>query len=168
MEEIRPALALAAGEELLQKIFDHSNDAIFVIDPERDEIVDVNPRACSLLGYSRAELVSLSVSAIHPKEMPRLLAFSRSVFEHGHGWTDELTCLTKSGIRVPAEISASVAEVAGRRRLIALVRDISDRKRAEEALKQYSEDLERTVQERTVELRRAEEDQELDALFKKK
>lgn len=161
MEEIRPAASLTVGEELLQKIFHHSNDAIFVIDPERDEIVDVNPKSCSLLGYSRDELLSLSVSAIHSKEMPQLLAFARSVFERGQGWTNELTCLTKNGIRLPAEISASVAEVAGRRCLIALVRDISERKRAEEALRQYSENLERMVQERTAELRRAEERQRL-------
>jgi len=149
------------GDELLSKIFTYSNDAIFVIDPERDWIVDVNPRACSLLGYARDELLSLPISAIHSREMPQLLAFVRSVFEQGQGWTNELTCLTKTGINVACEISASVIEIAGRKCLIALVRDISDRKRAEEALKRYSENLERLVEERTAELRRAEERQRL-------
>ena len=149
---------LQGSEELFTKVFNYSNDAIFVIDPEKDEIVDVNPKSCDLLGYSREEILSTPVSAIHPKEMPELLAFARSVFEQGHGWTNELTCLTKSGIRLPAEISASVAEVAERRCLIVLVRDISDRKRAEEALRQYSENLEKLVEERTAQLRQAYEE----------
>lgn len=149
------------SEELFPKIFSYSNDAIFVIDPAHDRILDVNPKACSLLGYSREELLSIPVSAIHPEEMPQLLAFTESVFEQGHGWTNEFTCLTKTGQHLPAEISASFLEMAGRRCLIAMVRDISDRKRAEEALKQYSEGLEKLVEERTAKLRRAEERQRL-------
>lgn len=160
-EEGKTQRLSVGSEELFPKIFKYSNDAIFVIDPAHDRILDVNPKACSLLGYSREELLSVPVSAIHPKEMPQLLAFAESVFEQGHGWTNELTCLTKNGIRLPAEISASVAEVAGRRCLIALVRDISDRKRAEEALKQYSENLEKLVEERTDQLRRSEQRQRL-------
>jgi PAS domain S-box-containing protein len=151
----------AGSEELFPKIFNYSNDAIFVIDPAHDRILDVNPKACSLLGYSREELLSIPVSAVHPKEMPQLLAFAESVFEQGHGWTNEFTCLTKTGQHLPAEISAALIEVAGRRCLVALVRDISDRKRAEEALKQYSENLERLVEERTDQLRRSEERQRL-------
>lgn len=147
------------GEELLRKIFNYSNDAIFVIDPERDEIIDINPRACSLLGYSREELLSLGVSAIHPWEMPQLLAFARSVFEQGQGWTNELTCLTKTGFNLPAEISASVIEMSGRKCLIAFVRDISVRKQLEEELKQHSANLEALVDERTERLRRSEERQ---------
>ncbi|MGB7948018.1 MAG: PAS domain S-box protein, partial [Candidatus Binatia bacterium] len=151
--------AFEENEPVFQKIFNHSNDAIFVIDPERDEILDVNPKACMMLGYSREELLFIPVSAVHPKEMPQLLAFASSVFEQGHGWTSELSCLTREGVALPAEISASVVEVASRRCLIAMVRDTSDRKRAELELRQLSENLERQVTERTAELRRSEERQ---------
>jgi len=146
-------------EARFRKIFEHSNDAIFVVDPAVDRILDVNPRACSLLGYAREELLSTPVTAIHPDEIPQFLAFAQSVFETGQGWTNELSCLTKSGITVPAEISASVIEMGGRACLIAMVRDITDRKRAEAALQQHSVELERLVAERTAELRRSEERQ---------
>ena len=149
------------GDELLRKIFNYSNDAIFVIDPERDRVVEVNPRACSLLGYSRDELLAMPISAIHPQEMNRFLDFARSVFKEGHGWTNELTCLTKAGFNIPAEISASVIEVAGRKCLIAFVRDISERKRLEDELKRYSANLEALVGERTEQLRRSEERQRI-------
>jgi PAS domain S-box-containing protein len=143
--------ACRKSEERFRKIFDHSNDAIFVIDPERDEIIDANPMGCSMLGYSRQELLSKPISAIHPEEMPRLLEFGQSVFEKGRGWTNELTCLTKSGKTLPAEISGSVIEIAGRTCLLALVRDITERKRTEAALQRAHDELELRVKERTSE-----------------
>ena len=122
--------------ERLRKIFHYSNDAIFIIDPERDRILEANPMACTMLGYSREELLLTPITTIHPNEMPQLLAFAQSVFEKGHGWTDELTCFTKTGQTLPAEISGSVIEMGGRPSLIALVRNITERKVAEEALRE--------------------------------
>ncbi len=156
-ERKRVESAARESEERYRKIFEHSNDAIFVIDPEADRILDVNSKTCGMLGYSREELLSMPVSAVHPGEMPQLLAFARSVFERGSGWTNELTCLTKPGLALPAEISASVIDMGGRTCLIALVRDISDRKRLEAALEQYTAHLEAVVEERTARLRRSQE-----------
>jgi len=64
------------GEKRFRKIFEHSNDAILVIDVIQDEILDVNSKACKMLGYSRQELLSMPISAIHSQEMPKLLAFA--------------------------------------------------------------------------------------------
>ncbi len=136
IEHKRTEEALRKSQERFRKIFQYSNDAIFIIDAERDIIVDVNPRACSKLEYSRKELLSMPITAIHPKEMPELMAFSKSVLEQGEGWTNELSCLTKSGKTLPTEISASVIEIDGRPCMIALVRDITERKQAEAALRQ--------------------------------
>ena len=86
-----------------------------------------------MLGYSREELLSVPVSAVHPEEMAILQAFTQDVFEHGRGWTNELSCLTKSGQQLPAEISASTIEVGGTKQIIAMVRDITERRQAEAA-----------------------------------
>ncbi len=133
---------LARSEERFRKIFEHSNDAVFVIDPARDTIVNVNSMACDMLGYTRDELLALPVSAIHPDEMPALLAFADSVFREGHGSTNELSCLTKTGERLPTEMSASIVEFDRETHMIALVRDISDRKRAEQAAAERTAELE--------------------------
>ena len=95
------------SEELYTKIFDFSNDAMLVSYPEQDKFIDVNPKACEMLDYSRAELLATPFSAIHPDDLPELQAFAGSVFRHGHGWTNELVCVGKTGRRVPVEISAS-------------------------------------------------------------
>jgi len=160
-ECVRAQDELRKSEERFRKIFDHSNDAIFVIDPERDRFLDVNSKAGDLLGYSRDEILSLPITAIHggETETPECSAFARSVLENGRGWTDKLSFLTKAGEALSAEVSASVIDLDGRMCMIALVRDITRRKRAEAALQQHSEDLERLVAERTDQLRRSEEHQ---------
>lgn len=134
-ERKRAEEATQKREEQFRKIFDHSNDAIFLIESARDAIVDANPKACEMLGYSREELLSLGMSAIHPNEMPKLMTFAHSVFEQGHGWTDELTCRTKKGRFLPAEISASIVEIDGQECMIALIRDTTERKEAEERIR---------------------------------
>lgn len=141
-ERRRAQEALGLSEERFRKIFAHTNDAIFVIDPPRDRIVDVNDKACKMLGYSRAELVATPISAIHPHEMPALMAFADSVLREGHGTTNELSCLTKRGDKLPSEMSASIVEIDGQAYVIALVRDISRRKQAEQAATERAAELE--------------------------
>src|SRR3990167_6555153 len=92
-------------EGRFRTIFEHSNDAIFLLDPEGDAILDVNPRACRMLGYSRVELLALRVSDVHPSEMREFAAFARTVLDTGSGWTNELSCLTRGGATLPAEMS---------------------------------------------------------------
>ncbi len=131
---------LQESEERLRRIFNASNDAIFVIDPSSDRILEANPQSTQLLGYSRDELLeSVRISSVHPDEMPQFMAFAESVLKEGQGWTDQLTCLTKSGKTVPAEISAATLEYAERLCVVAVVRDIRDRKRAEQALAALAE-----------------------------
>jgi PAS domain S-box-containing protein len=134
-ERRRTEEALRLSEGRYQKIFDNSNDAVFLIDPELDIIVEVNPRACSMLAYTRNELLSVPISTVHPgKNMNELRGLAESVFETGRGWTDELTCHTKDGRTLPAEISASSIDIGGRPHMIAMVRDVTERRRAEKAL----------------------------------
>ena len=130
-------IAHAAFEQRFRKVFEGSNDAIFVINPTQDRILEVNSRATQLLNYSRHELLNtISISQIHPDEMKNLLEFSQSVFHKGHGWTDELTYLTKFKTKVSAEISATSIEFEGQPCLLTMVRDISERKRMEGERKQ--------------------------------
>ena len=125
-----------SGEDRFHKIFDYSNDAIFFVDLMQRKILDVNSKACSMLGYSQDELLAMPISAIHPRGMlPKMMAFSESVMQCGHGWTNELTCLTKSGKDLLSEISASVVDITGRTCMVAMIRDITERKQAEEALR---------------------------------
>jgi PAS domain S-box-containing protein len=55
------------------EMFQYANEAIFLLDPEGDRILDVNIKACNLLGYAREELLQRPVSAIHPDGMSQLM-----------------------------------------------------------------------------------------------
>ncbi|GMQ85245.1 MAG: hypothetical protein BMS9Abin07_0811 [Acidimicrobiia bacterium] len=134
---------LRDSEERFRSIFEHSNDAIFILDPEKDEFLEINERVAEMLEYSVDELMRLHPSDIHPDEMPQLQAFAEVVKARGHGWTRDLTCRTKTGDKLPSEISASIISLEGRRWMIAVVRDVSPRVNAEAQLAEAEQELER-------------------------
>ena len=132
-----------------------SGDAIIVIDPDQDRIVEANTRACRLLGYQRSEIINCELSTIHPIDMPELREFMKSVIAQGCGWTDELSCTSREGEVIPAEISASAVKVRDKTHVVAIVRSVYERKAREEFLKHSAKELEEEVQSRTSELRAA-------------
>ena len=56
------------SEERFRKIFESSNDGIFIVDPSHDCILNANRRACQMLGYTLDELLKIRVSEIHPTD----------------------------------------------------------------------------------------------------
>ncbi|HXG99373.1 MAG TPA: PAS domain S-box protein, partial [Sphingomicrobium sp.] len=132
---------LRVSEERLRKIFEHSNDAIFLLDPQRDEIREANPKACTMFGYTREEIRVTPISQFHPKDLPAFQAFIEDVVEEGHGWTDEFACRTKDDRFVASEISASTITIDDRPCLLAIVRDITARKAADAALRESDDRL---------------------------
>jgi len=129
-----------------RKIFEFAHDGILVLDPDADAILDANPAACRMLGYSREELLSTLPSTIHPGDTQLFHAFLRAVQETGSGWTNELTCTTKARERLPSEISASAIEIGGRTAVVAAVRDVSERVRLRLALQESEERFRRMVE----------------------
>ena len=131
----QPIRIVSEEEKLFRNIFRYSNDAIFIIDPNIDKILDVNPKACAMLGYSYEELLSSPISAIHSQEISKFLGFTDSVMRSGHGRTSELTFLCKTGHTIKSEISASPMVIDDHQCIVAMVSDISERKKTEEKLK---------------------------------
>lgn len=117
-----------------QKIFDHSHDMALILDLERNQILDVNFKACSTLGYSKKELLSLPLSSVCVGETGKLREFAQLVSEKRGGQTDQISFRTKTGQLMPAEVSASFIDIAGKPYMAASVRDISKRKGKEEEL----------------------------------
>jgi len=122
---------------LFRKLIDASNDAIQVIDPVTSRFVDVNERTCSDLGYSRQELLNMNVDDItlgsHACD-----SYSRCKLETGGSVLVEAVHRRKDGSTFPVEASVSQIRL-DREYKIAVVRDISERKRAQEALQESEE-----------------------------
>jgi PAS domain S-box-containing protein len=146
--ESEDARSRAAADERYRKVFEHSNDAVMLVDIETEAFVDVNPAACEMLGYSRRELLSMAPDDIHPDDIDRVREeFISQVTEQGSGFTDDLTCLTKDGREIPTQISGAALDppADGRepKRMIAMLRDVSDRVRHRQELEEKIERLDR-------------------------
>jgi len=112
------------------KLFLVAADAMFVED-EHDNIVDANASACALLGYTREELLSMSVRDLLAPESRRPPGIVRAELDDYHGRPFESVDVTKDGTRIPVEVTNTRLESGGL--ILSVVRDIRERKRLEAA-----------------------------------
>ena len=137
--------ALRESETRFRTFVDHAGDALFVYDLEQQTVVDVNRSACESLGYSRQELIGNSPLAFHPdsyeaemESVAERAAAGETVFDtHWHRRRD--------GTVFPVEVHTSMISYGGRRFLLMVARDITDRLRAEEAVRQSEEQLREVI-----------------------
>jgi PAS domain S-box-containing protein len=135
-EELRASeAALRESEQRYRTLFEKANDAIF-LENEGDEIIEVNERACTLLGYSRDELLRMKVPNLQAPEIRgqagRVLR--EEMDKHGSA-TFESVDLHRSGRRIPIEVTNTRISDRGENLVLSVVRDITERKRAEEELR---------------------------------
>ncbi len=135
--------ALRDSEARYRKLFERANDAIF-LENDKDEIIDVNQRAADLLGYSREELLQIKVPEL---QAPEVRGQTGSVIAQElaqyNGVPFEAVDMHRDGTRIPVEISTSlIAETDdGPNLVLSIVRDITERKLAEEALRRREDIL---------------------------
>jgi PAS domain S-box-containing protein len=89
-------------------VFDHCSEAMLVVDPYEDSIIDANAAAGRLLGYDRELLRTMAFSALHPEQLPALIVFTQAVQAKGRYWTRTLTARHATGRELPMEYSASL------------------------------------------------------------
>lgn len=166
--KLAKATALLQGsEERFHTIYDSLNDAVFIHDAETGCILDVNETACRLYGYGREELLNKGLQQLGTGESPysgtEALAWIQRCAE-GTPQIFEWITTTKYASRLWVEVSMRRATLDGENRIVVMVRDISERKRAEEQLslqqtqlEELNRTLERRVNEAIAELRQKDE-----------
>ncbi|MEE3719080.1 PAS domain S-box protein [Tumidithrix elongata RA019] len=158
----RAEAALRKSEVLLRRVFE-SNVAGMVFSNFDGQIVEANDRFLQMLGYSREDLQS-GLPPWNEMTPPEHLAADIYAIEEltrtGEIKPWEKEYFRKDGSRIPVLIGAAFIEGSDPQ-TIAIVVDISDRKHAEEALRQANIDLEVRVEERTAELKQAKEAAEM-------
>lgn len=124
----------------LSALFDGANDAIFIIDAASRAIVDANSRSCEMYGYRRDEIIGLDFASLSPGQSPYDRGAIDAWFERaraGEAPTFEWLARRRDGAMFWAEVSTrAYVESAGQRRISALLRDITARRKAAEALRE--------------------------------
>jgi PAS domain S-box-containing protein len=146
-ERKRAEESLRESEEKYRELLNGMNDTAWVIDFDCN-IIDVNDAAVEVMGYSREEFRSMKLTGIDsnlkPEEIKGLVegmpADEIQVFETVH--------TTKDGKKIPVEISSSLVTYRGKRAILSIARDITERTRAREELR-ASKERYRTVFENT-------------------
>jgi PAS domain S-box-containing protein len=123
--------AVRASETRYRALFEQASDAILLV-TEQDEILEVNQEACNLLGYSRAELLAMKVSALQAPEMRgRVGKVVARGLDKQRDVRFESVGLHRNGRKIPVEITSVWVEEGERKLVLSFVRDITERKRIE-------------------------------------
>ena len=134
-------------------LFRGTLDTVFVIDPDDGQIVEVNPQASRLTGYTRRELTKMTIYGLQPPDRQEEFRLrltderQRATFVRG----GPLEIIQKGGKRVPVELYTSNATIAGRKATLAIMHDLSEQKRTEVKLA-ASEELLRIIVEGTLDM----------------
>lgn len=127
-------------QKLFRALMDYSIDAIEVLDPDTFQFLDTNQKAYRALGYSREELLSLSAFDIDPTlERSKATEMMQGLRKLG-SLTHEGCHRRKDGTEFPVEVNLGYVQL-DRDYMVSVVRDITTRKQAEQALERANRAL---------------------------
>jgi PAS domain S-box-containing protein len=132
--------ALRASEERFRAVFENANDAIYLYDFNPDMLpvpfLNVNRKAYELLGYTYDEMLCLTPWDILAENCwNKYREQAIEVYENGYAMYEVLH-LTRTGEKIPMEVSSHLFTFRGRKLLLSIARDISDRKKNQQKMRE--------------------------------
>ena len=134
-----------AQEELQQSelkyrtVVEQALDGILMIEPRSGCLIEVNPRIEELTGYSREQLLNMTLPLLHSEaEGTETMELLQRTLEHGRAATDHLAFQKRTGERIPIDLSCNLVEYQGGEVILGMVRDTTERKEVEERLQETS------------------------------
>ena len=140
-ERREAAAAVEASEAHLRQLFEQAPDGLFIVDAEGDYI-DVNQAGCDILGYSREELLRLNVTDVLVPGQADRRAVEAARLQGGSVASSEWWFRRRDGSRLLGEVTARQLADGSRE---AYLRDVTERRRAEEALRESERRLRTTM-----------------------
>lgn len=131
--------ALQEKEAQYRSIFEAITEGLFIMDLDTITVVEVNPAACQMHGYSYEEFLTLHPSKyIHPDSLPVFHRFVEAMTLRQQ-FCCEAVDVCKDGRPIDIEVKGTTCIYNGKPHVLAIMRDISDRKAAEKALQRRAQ-----------------------------
>lgn len=152
-ERRRSDKLLQESEERYRKLFEMESDAILLIDCESFRFIDANLSVETFYGYTRDEILSMGPLDITAEpERSQSIIFENLKEKNSHLRVSSIWHKKKDGTVFPVEIAGRYYSIKGHMVLLVAVRDVTERKKAQELLESWNASLERRVAERTAEV----------------
>jgi len=130
------------SEDKFRSIFENANDGIMIADAETKRHIEANKAICSMLGYTRNEIVGLSMDDVHPQEdLPAIQSLFEKQLRGEISLAPKIPMLRKDGSIFYADINATHVTLSQKPCLVGIFRDITERKKTEEILREREKQL---------------------------
>lgn len=126
--------ALAQSVRDYRGLFDNAHDAILIFRPEDEVVLEANPNACELYGFSRDEFIGLSLKDIS-HDIPRGQRKITEALQTGTSIGFETIQYRSDGAPMRLEVNAAVIEYQGNRVILTINRDVTSRRMIEESVR---------------------------------
>ena len=141
-DQRRAESVLRASEVRYRRLFESAKDGILILDGQTATVTDANPYIAEMLGYTREQFVGKELWQIGLfKDVEASKSAMRKLQEKRYIRYEDLPLETKAGCRINVEFVSNVYGEDGETVIQCNIRDISDRKRLEESLRQHADEL---------------------------